>query len=75
MSQLYDMSIFDKEPEALIGNQVRAKHKTLYFCRLCRKYEINYPKAHLRDYHNVDYRATQNKAYTDIIKCLFTKCT
>jgi len=74
MSQIYDMSTMVKEPEALIGCQTRGKHKTTYFCRLCRSYSVNNPKAHLRDKHNADYKTTQNKAYTDIIKCLFTEC-
>jgi hypothetical protein len=74
MSQLYDMSQFEKEPEALIGCQTRGKHKTLYFCRLCGSYTVPNPKVHLRDKHGADYRRTQNKAYTDIIKCLFSRC-
>ena len=72
--QTYDFSTLEKEPEALISNQVRSKQKTKYFCRLCGSYSVTLPKAHLRDKHGADYRRTQNKAYTDIIKCLFTEC-
>ena len=59
--------------EPLLINHVRPRHRTTYFCRLCRKSDVSQPKTHLRDYHKADYRASQNKAYTDIIKVLFVR--
>jgi len=69
----YNFSQMEAKPEELISGQVAPKHKMKYFCRLCRKYDVRTPKTHLRDYHNVNYRATQNKSYDDIIKVLFTE--
>lgn len=74
MSQTYDFSTLQKEPEDLQVNHVRSKSGQKYFCRLCGRYDIKLPKAHLRDKHGADYRRTQNKAYGDIIECLFTRC-
>jgi len=50
---------------------VSPKHQITWFCRLCGSYEVRTPKTHLRDYHNTNYKRTQNKSYKDIIKCLF----
>lgn len=73
MSQTYDFSQMEAKPIPLISNQVAPKHKIKYFCRLCRRYDIKTPKTHLRDKHNADYKATQNKAYGDIVKVLFSE--
>ena len=60
--------------EQLIGH-VMPKQRLTYFCRLCRKSGLKTPKAHLRDYHNADYKTTQNKSYQDIIDVLFVENT
>lgn len=73
LSQAYNMTQFETKPTPLIGNQVAPRHQVKYFCRLCRKYSVRTPKTHLRDYHGGDYRAMQNKAYTDIIKVIFVE--
>ena len=62
-----------QELEPLLFNQVRPKHRRTFFCRLCRQYHVRLPKAHLRDKHGADYRATQNKSYKDIIDIIFVR--
>lgn len=71
--QIYDFTSVIKK-DTPITNHVQQKQKTKYFCRLCGSYSVSLPKAHLRDKHGADYKRTQNKAYDDIIKCLFTRC-
>ena len=74
MSEItYDFSTLDKPPEEIQINHVSPKKKSTFFCRLCGRYDIKLPKAHLRDKHNADYRRTQNKSYNDIIECLFVR--
>ena len=70
---LYDFSKLDKSPEETLINHVKPKGKSMFFCRLCGRYDIKLPKAHLRDKHGADYRRTQNKSYNDIIDCLFVR--
>jgi hypothetical protein len=73
MSQSYDFSTVETQPETPLINHAKPKHQVTFFCRLCRKSGLKTPKAHLRDYHGADYRATQNKAYKDIIEVLFVE--
>jgi len=45
--------------------------KGKWFCKLCRKYDILTPRAHLINHHKTDSKAMERKSSKSIVKELF----
>ena len=53
----------------------RQERKIVYFCRLCRKYNIKTRLSHLENYHNVSHDTVSKRSNKDILNVVFLPIT
>lgn len=57
-----------------VQSKPRQQKKRLFFCRLCRQYNINARKAHLKNFHNANPEAMSKRVTDDMLAVLFLEC-
>ncbi|MFB5597600.1 MAG: hypothetical protein ACE5RJ_01090 [Nitrosopumilaceae archaeon] len=59
---------------ALMQSKQKQQRARMYFCRLCRQYNIKARKAHLKNMHNTNGDAMSKRVTDDILSAIFLEC-